>query len=671
MKTSAHYSILPSLFCLSLLSFALITSCTESARNASVLSDEVVAYILPIKEQITIDGDLSEWPGKMTRYPIQNLELGDSLYSDTDYSGSFRIGYDLKQNVILIGVEVTDQSSVKDTTGYSNWNTQDGAEMYLDEMYLKSGSPVTQYSAYGDERLTFGAGDTWDRIEMQTQSTPSGRVYEWRVTLESPIEIGRAMGLDLVVTDKDEDDSFSWVSWTRGTQKTTNPERCGTVVFAEPGTKTRLVKAKLDLSKLQSKSLPVAIRINNVNNSKMWLRTVPDSLGNYSFSVPTGDYTLEIPSKLSSWDYRFYRIAPKESKEFAIAANGDYEIPTLSPEQVPEPNLWSEKGLLHSFGQEQEAHVDKFIEAYQEYYDIPGVSLALIKDGEIAYHKTYGVSNTHTNEAVNDKTLFEAASITKPVFAFVVLRLAEKGIIDLDKPLHQYLPFDPLEKYPEYKKMTARHVLIHRSGLPNWGVSLINTPGEKYGYSGEGFEYLKRVVVKITNKSVEELLDEELIDPYGFYHMQFSDSEELRKVVSSGHLMGQPTNWSIPQEAGMASTMHTEAKAFSKFGLLLLEQKGLSQKMYKEFMTIHTESNSEYWNDENKPEGAGLGIFIRETNYGDTFNHGGNNGDFKCQFEVFRDLKMGYVIYTNSDTGGELTGDIVYLLVEGGKPPVR
>ena len=668
MKTHLYLPLFLKFFCLTLFSLAFIASCADSTHNTTVVADEVVAYIHPINKQITIDGDLSDWPKDLTRYAIENLELGDSLSNHTDYSGNFRIGYDLKQNVIFIGVEVLDQSGVKDTTDYSNWNTQDGAEMYLDVAHLKSGSPVTQYSVYGDERLTFGARDDWEGIEMEKQETTTGRVYEWRVAMENPIEIGRAIGLDLVVTDKDKDDSFSWISWTRGTQKAANPERCGTVVFADPDTKTQLVNAKLDKSKLISKTLPVAVRINSMDNSKLWLRAVPDSLGNYSFSVPPGDYKLEIPSKLLNWDYRFYRIAPKESQTFTIAENSENEIPTLNPEQVPEPNLWSERGLLHNFGEEQEKHVDNFIEAYREYYDIPGVSLALIKDGKIAYHKTYGVKNTTTKEAVNDKTLFEAASITKPVFAYVVLRLAEKGIIDMDKPLHQYLGFEALEEYPEYKKMTARHVLIHRSGLPNWGASMINTPGEKYGYSGEGFEYLKRVVVEISGKSIEQLLDEELIRPFGLYHMEFSDSQELREVVSSGHMMGRPTNWSIPQEAGMAFSMHTEARAFSEFALLLLEQKGLSPKMYKEFMTIHTESNSEYWNDKNKREGAGLGIFVRETNFGDTYNHGGNNGDFKCLFEVFRDLKMGYVIYTNSDSGSELTSDITYLLVEGNKP---
>lgn len=75
----------------------------------------------------------------------------------------------------------------------------------------------------------------------------------------------------------------------------------------------------------------------------------------------------------------------------------------------------------------------------------------------------------------------------------------------------------------------------------------------------------------------------------------------------------------------------------------------------------------QYWNDPNNREGAGLGIFVRKSDYGETFFHGGNNGDFKCMFEVYKDLKMGYVCYTNSDTGSELTIDLWQLLIEGKK----
>ena len=103
------------------------------------------------------------------------------------------------------------------------------------------------------------------------------------------------------------------------------------------------------------------------------------------------------------------------------------------------------KGVLHDFNDAKAKDVDNFIETYRKYFEIPGVSLALIKDGKLVYHKTYGVKNTFTGEKVDSNTLFEAASITKPVFALAVEKLAERGVIDLDKPLYEYLPYKDIE----------------------------------------------------------------------------------------------------------------------------------------------------------------------------------------------------------------------------------
>lgn len=643
-----------------------LSSCQNTKKDNIIITEDAIAYALPMNE-IKLDGDLAEWPDDMPKYPIKNAELGKTPKNEEDFQGDFRIGYNVEKNEIYIAMEISDESLVTESADRSFWDNQDGLELYINEKSLKSGSPVTQYSEYGDSRNAYGARTTWDNVEMVKHVTENGKTVEWKVKLEKKIEEGMSLGIDLVAIDKDSDESFTWLSWGRGMQKVSNPDRLGNLIFVANATEIGLVKGRVDTSGFHSKPIPVSIRINSLENEKMWVQTVADSLGNFSVPLPLGDYQLEVPTKVVEVDYRFNRMAPTEPIPFTLRKDGHDPLPTINVKMLPEPDVIPVKGLLHDFDDEAKKQVDQIIAEYQEFYNIPGVSLALIKDGQIAYHKTYGVKNSETKELVNESTLFEAASITKPVFAFVVLRLADRNLIDLDKPLHKYLPFEQLEKYQEYKKMTARHVLIHRTGLPNWGIDMIAEPGEKYGYSGEGFEYLKRVVVEITGKPIEQILEEELLEPNGLYHMEFSDSEALREVVSDGHFGGHPTNWGIPQEAGMAFSMHTESKAFSKYALTILERKGLKPNTYKEFLKIHTESNSEFWNYQDKPEGAGLGIFIRKTDYGDTFFHGGNNGDFKCQFEIYDKLKMGYIIYTNSDTGSELTMDGWQIFVEGKK----
>src|SRR5215475_5400161 len=101
--------------------------------------------------------------------------------------------------------------------------------------------------------------------------------------------------------------------------------------------------------------------------------------------------------------------------------------------------------------------------------DVPGLSIALLRDGELVWRHGFGVKNTKTNEPVTDDTVFEAASLSKPVFAYAVLKLFDAGKFDLDKPLNQYLPgnYDVGEDQ-RLSQITARHVLSHTPGFPNW-----------------------------------------------------------------------------------------------------------------------------------------------------------------------------------------------------------
>ncbi|MEO1011536.1 MAG: serine hydrolase [Bacteroidota bacterium] len=650
--------------CCCLLTFQIICVSCKKKQLSPAAGEAPIAYAFPI-DGIFLDGDLSDWPEDLICYPIKHADLGEIPKGREDYTGNFRIGYQSEENALCIGMEILDESLFTEPEGDIFWDSQDGLELYLDIEHQKGKSRITQYAVYGNEQFVYGDKGSWENVDIKKRTINGKITAEWRIQLNKKIAMGSAMGLDLVVIDKDKDNTFSWISWGKGTQKLTNPERCGTVIFVEPGSTLGRLQGNVSTSGPASLDVPVGIRISHTNNPGIWAYAMADSTGLFTAQLPLGEYAIDIPSKLIGTDEGFLRIASVDPIVLNLDKDGSEVSSEIRLQLAPKPDLIPAKGVLHAFNGQQQNVVDAFIKSYQEFYNIPGISLALIKKGKLVYHKTYGVKNTKTLEPVDEKTLFEAASITKPVFAYVVLRLADRGEIDLDRPLHEYLPFEALEEYPAYKKMTARHVLVHRSGLPNWGVELENVPGEKYGYSGEGFEYLKRVTVHITGKPIEQLLDEELITPFRLYHMEFSDSEALRKVVAMGHQGNQPTNWGIPQEAGMAFSMHTEAKAFAKFALTLFEKKGLKPSTYKEFMTLHTESNPEYWNHPERPEGAGLGIFVRESDFGKVFFHGGNNGDFKCQFEVYQDLGMGYICFTNSDTGSELTQDLWRFFIEG------
>ncbi|HWN93506.1 MAG TPA: serine hydrolase domain-containing protein, partial [Methylomirabilota bacterium] len=99
---------------------------------------------------------------------------------------------------------------------------------------------------------------------------------------------------------------------------------------------------------------------------------------------------------------------------------------------------------------------------------VPGLSIAVIKDARIAWRGAFGVKDVESREPVDRDTMFEAASMSKPVFAYVVMKLCEKGVVNLDTPLTRYTPERFVPDDPRLDLITARHVLSHTSGLPNW-----------------------------------------------------------------------------------------------------------------------------------------------------------------------------------------------------------
>ena len=152
---------------------------------------------------------------------------------------------------------------------------------------------------------------------------------------------------------------------------------------------------------------------------------------------------------------------------------------------------------------------------------VPGLSVAVVQKGELVWHRGFGVKNAQTKEPVAANTVFEAASLSKPVFAYAVLKLVDAGKFDLDTPLTKYLPgnYDVGED-ARLQQITARHVLSHTPGFPNWRrqgnpLTIHFTPGERFSYSGEGFVYLSKVIEHVTGEKFNEFMKRMVFDPLG------------------------------------------------------------------------------------------------------------------------------------------------------------
>ena len=637
-----------------------------------------VGYAYPLGK-IKVDGDLSDWPRDAVKYFI-STHLSDNKPKDAaDFSGFFQVGYRVDNRSLYLAFTITDDNFIEDTSAGVQWNSQDGLELCIDARHLQSVSGVASFmyskklrninKAYFDP---FASTASWDIMEVAIKIQGNQRVYEWRINLGEQLEVGKSIGIDFTAFDLDADKSFTYAGWGKGGQKFRNPNGLGDVILLPSKQQFGTVTGNVVWDKEIKSPLPKQVRLHSVREKKLWLTTEVDSLGNYSVNVPTGNYEIALPGAYYFNDEKVYP-APATALVTVASKSGQQSLASkLTIPSTPAPDLIPEKGILLNFQQIDTEKIDQFIKTYQKYYNIPGVSLALIKDGKLVYYKTYGVRNTMTQQAVDGNTLFEAASITKPVFAFAVQRLADRGVIDLNKPLYEYLPYKDIEHDDRYKLITAKLVLTHRTGFPNWRwmnpdgkLNLRFPPDSTYGYSGEGFEYLKLVVEKITGKKVEQVLQEEVIEPMRLYHTFFSRNDSLRRMVAEGHFDGLPIYDELNQSPGMAWSMCTEAKIFTNFMLYLLEQKGLSEKTYETMLQKHSDFPYPPNEKPKYPAYMGMSLEIRETPFGKTFGHGGNNGDFKCKFEVYKDLKAGYVIFTNSNTSDEILELMRKFLVEG------
>ena len=189
--------------------------------------------------------------------------------------------------------------------------------------------------------------------------------------------------------------------------------------------------------------------------------------------------------------------------------------------------------------------IEKKIPELMVKYHVPGVSIALIDNFKIAYKNEFGVRSAQSPESINEETIMEACSMSKLLLAHSAMKLVEEGKFELDKPLTYYLgkDYEPLSGQPQHRLITARMVLSHTSGLPNWReggregrtVRLRFKPGTSYQYSGEGFWFLQRVIEKITNESWENYSKRTLLSPLGMKNSEFVWNDRFKTNFSRGH----------------------------------------------------------------------------------------------------------------------------------------
>lgn len=277
--------------------------------------------------------------------------------------------------------------------------------------------------------------------------------------------------------------------------------------------------------------------------------------------------------------------------------------------------------------------------------------------------------------------VFQAASLSKVVFAYIVMKMCDKGEIDLNTPLYKYFEregksgIDRFENQEYAKMITAQMVLRHRTGLPNWSTSpsseewplstivFKHHPDSAFGYSGEGFAYLQRAVECIKGDDIEHIAIEEVFIPLGMEHTSY----QWISSYDSLNVCGNP----FPR-ANTAYTLRTTAHDYSKFLSALLEGKGLSKKMHEMFFTPDATNAVRYCDNKRECDstifwGLGLGI-EKNPNFGNVIWHWGDNGKYKSLFILIPSTGESLVYFANNSTAHSIIDKITPLFFESTDP---
>lgn len=320
---------------------------------------------------------------------------------------------------------------------------------------------------------------------------------------------------------------------------------------------------------------------------------------------------------------------------------------------------------LHTIGGEtvESRELTQKIKSIMDSVGVPGLSIAIINNSEIVYHNTFGVANTNTGIKVNEKSIFEGASLSKPLFAYFVMKQVDKGIIDLDTPLYKYMPYPAIDHDERYKLITARMVLSHTTGFPNWRsfndddeLDIKFKPGTQFHYSGEGYRYLAKVLASLYEtdlKGLDAIFRKQVAKPLNAKRQYYTWNNYIAKHKVYGHKNGKPTNngkgeWD-GETFGAAHSLHTEAEAYATFLTALLNQKGLAESTFEEMFSEQVSlPKSHKLYKQIGQTGWTLGFAQKPTDYGTMYQHTGNNHDFQSYMMILPKKDFGIVFFMNA-----------------------
>jgi len=300
--------------------------------------------------------------------------------------------------------------------------------------------------------------------------------------------------------------------------------------------------------------------------------------------------------------------------------------------------------------------------------NVPTMGIGIINNGKLQDVKVFGELKKGVTAPYN--TIWNVASLTKPVTAIVTLKLVSEGKWNLDEPLDKYWIDPDIKNDPNHKLLTTRIILSHQTGFPNW--RLMNEsgkldfkfkPGTKYQYSGEGLEYLRKALENKFHKTLDQLAEELIFKPLKMNDTQFiwNDKLDISRYAINYDNKGNPYEPTKNKTANAADDLLTTIQDYGTFLCSIMNSDDLSKKVFDDMIShqIETKKNKYF----------GLGFEIYDLGNNDfALSHGGADKGVQTIVFMLPKTKQGLLIFTNVDDGYKVYEKIVaHYLGENGR----
>jgi CubicO group peptidase (beta-lactamase class C family) len=318
--------------------------------------------------------------------------------------------------------------------------------------------------------------------------------------------------------------------------------------------------------------------------------------------------------------------------------------------------------------------------AFQETFNssaVPGAAIAVVTSGEVQVI-TFGVKDAAGSDIVTEDTVFDAASLTKPLVAYAVLQLVDLGVLDLDERLSTYAPFAVADAV-NFAPITIRQVLSHTSGLPNgFGSEPLRVyfdPGGRFSYASTGFTYLQRALEMVTGEPLEAVVRRLVFDPLGMKSSSLIWQDRFSLDFAWPHEGAKRLPKQYPPAANASFTLQTTARDYGAFVAATLRGRRLERRTHLQWLTsvVNVPKGAAVNLDQALFElepaigwGLGWGIEIP----GRCFFQWGKIDGVRAFAMGNWERSAGVVLLTNGNSGLRLIGELVKTVLPGDHPAI-